>query len=145
SVMRIDLATGEIVAEIGVGRGPVGANVSPRGDRIYVGNRAEGTISVIGAADDREWARIPVGEAPAGCVVDPHTGYLLVSNAGSASVTVIEDRTSGPVQSAGADGANPLIGQRLPDFALPDLRTGRLRRSREWSERKYILNFFASW
>jgi hypothetical protein len=26
-----------------------------------------------------------------------------------------------------------------------DLRTGKLRRSREWSERKYILNFFASW
>jgi hypothetical protein len=37
------------------------------------------------------------------------------------------------------------VGTRLPEFSLPDLRTGQLRSSREWSERKYILNFFASW
>jgi thiol-disulfide isomerase/thioredoxin len=38
-----------------------------------------------------------------------------------------------------------LLGRRLPPFALPDLRTEMLRTSREWAERKYILNFFASW
>ena len=38
-----------------------------------------------------------------------------------------------------------LIGRELPAFALPDLRTGITRTSLEWAERKYILNFFASW
>jgi hypothetical protein len=32
----------------------------------------------------------------------------------------------------------------MPEFALPDL-DGGLRSSREWADRKYILNFFASW
>jgi YVTN family beta-propeller protein len=145
SVMRIDLDTDRVAAEIAVGRGPVGMNVSVLGDRMYVGNRAEGTVSVIGARDDREWARIPVGEAPAGCVVDPKTGHLLVSNAGSATVSVIEDRLSGPAPPNGLPDDQPLVGKTLPAFELIDLRTGRLRHSREWSERKYILNFFASW
>jgi len=38
-----------------------------------------------------------------------------------------------------------LLGRQLPPFALPDLRTEIVRMSREWAERKYILNFFASW
>jgi YVTN family beta-propeller protein len=145
SVMRLDLETRKIVAETPVGRGPVGINNSPSGDRIYVGNRGEGTVSVIGAADDLEWARIPVGEAPAGCVVDPRSGHLLVSNAGTATLTIIEDLLSGPVPGAAARPLHPLIGRRLPDFALWDLHERRMRHSREWSERKYILNFFASW
>jgi YVTN family beta-propeller protein len=145
NVMRIDLATGQVAAEIAIGRGPVGINASLSGDRIYTGNRAEGTASVIGASDDREWARFVVGEAPAGCVVDPKTGRLLVSNAGSASVTVIEDLLTGPAPASGTAHAHPLVGHPLPPFELLDLRTGKLRHSREWSERKYILNFFASW
>ncbi len=143
SVTRIDLASRRIVAEIPVGRGPVGVNLSSSGDRVYVGNRGEGTVSVIGAGDDQEWVRLPVGEAPAGLAADPRSGYLLVSNAGSASVSVLEDLVPGPIQTAAA--AHPLVGRSLPDFALPDAKTGKLRRSREWSERKYILNFFASW
>jgi hypothetical protein len=38
-----------------------------------------------------------------------------------------------------------LLGRQLPPFQLPDMRTGMTRTSREWAERKYILNFFASW
>ena len=89
--------------------------------------------------------RIPVGEAPAGIVVDPQTGWLLVSNAGSATLSVIENLITGPMPRSPAPTAHPLVGRRLPSFELPDLRTGRLRHSREWAERKYILNFFASW
>jgi YVTN family beta-propeller protein len=146
SVTRVNLATARVVAEIPVGRGPVGINASPSGDRIYVGNRAEGTVSVIGTADDREWDRIRVGEAPAGCTVDRQTGHLLVSNTGTGTLTVIEDKLDGPrgVQIH-REPALRLVGRRLPEFDLVDLRSGRLRSSREWSERKYILNFFASW
>jgi hypothetical protein len=40
---------------------------------------------------------------------------------------------------------HPLVGSVLPEFSLPDLHDDRLRHSREWAEKKYILNFFASW
>ena len=123
----------------------MGLNVSPGGEPVYVGNRAEGTVSVIGAIDDREWGRLPVGEAPAGLAVDPTTNRLLVSNAGSATVSVLEDLLDGSSPVGPRSDEHPLVGQALPDFALPELRSGNLRHSREWSERKYILNFFASW
>jgi YVTN family beta-propeller protein len=144
TVTRIDLECGCIAATIPVGRGPIGISLSRSGDRIYIGDRAEGVLSVIGADDDQEWARLPTSEAPAGCVVDPWTGYLLVSNAGSATVPVIEELLTGPVADQGV-AAHPLVGQPVPAFDLVDLKTGRMRRSREWSERKYVLNFFASW
>jgi YVTN family beta-propeller protein len=145
SVTRIDLEAQRVVEEIPVGRGPVGIANSPRGDRIYSGNRGEGTLSVIGIADNREWGRIPVGEAPAACVVDPESGHLLVSNTGSGTVMVLQDLITGPLAGSTNGSLHPLVGRRLPDFALMDLHSGRLRHSREWSERKYILNFFASW
>ena len=40
---------------------------------------------------------------------------------------------------------SPWIGRKLPDFALEDYWTGERRTGREWAEKKYILNFFASW
>jgi peroxiredoxin len=43
------------------------------------------------------------------------------------------------------DGRHPLIGAPLPDFQLPDMRTGRLRTKAEFIGKRYILNFFASW
>jgi YVTN family beta-propeller protein len=145
SISRIDLDDPHVVEEIAVGRGPVGVNVSADERRIYAGNRAEGTVSVVGASDHREWSRIPVGEAPAGFAVDAATGYLLVSNAGSNTVSVVEDLVSGPRAELAPAVPHPLVGQPLPPFALPDLRTESLRHSREWAERKYILHFFASW
>jgi hypothetical protein len=58
---------------------------------------------------------------------------------------VVEDLLAARPPALLQDEAHPLVGRSLPPFALPDLRTGTLRRSREWAERKYILNFFASW
>jgi hypothetical protein len=40
---------------------------------------------------------------------------------------------------------SPWIGGKLPAFALEDYWTGERRTNRDWAEKKYILNFFASW
>jgi hypothetical protein len=40
---------------------------------------------------------------------------------------------------------HPAVGKPVPEFALPDMRTGRLRQTREWAEKRYILCLFASW
>jgi hypothetical protein len=77
-------------------------------------------------------------------VVDPLTGRLVVSNAGSCSVTIIEDRLTGPFALSPV-AEHPLVGRRLPPFALPGLAPGVTFDSRQWAERLYILNFFASW
>jgi hypothetical protein len=102
-------------------------------------------VSVVGATDAAEWARIPVGEGPGGCTVDPLTGRLLVANAGGASLTVVEDLLPGRPSKPPEERQHALVGRPLPPFELPDMRTGLVRTSREWAERKYILNFFASW
>ena len=143
TISRIDLATREPTGVFAVDRTPVGLAAAARGDRLYVSCRGAGTVSVVGSEGGSEWARIPVGEGPGGCTIDPTTGWVLVANAGSCSLTVFEDLLSGP--AVAADSTEPLLGRQLPPFALRDLRTGEIRTSREWAERKYILNFFASW
>ena len=43
------------------------------------------------------------------------------------------------------DEPSPWIGKRLPEFSLEDYWTGERRTNADWAEKKYILNFFASW
>ncbi|MGH9074217.1 MAG: YncE family protein, partial [Acidimicrobiales bacterium] len=145
TVARIDALSGEVTGELIVPNAPVGLAAGPAGDRIYVGNRGDGTLSVLGV-DGTEWARIPVGRGPGGVAVHPtHPRRLLVANAGSGSLSVVDDLTTGPPDSRIGDAVHPIVGRRLPDFCLPELHSGKLRHSHEWAERKYIINFFASW
>src|SRR5207302_10421822 len=109
-----------------VDRTPVGLAVAPAGDRLYVSWRGGGTVSVLGAEDGSEWARIAVGEGPGGCTVDPATGRLLVANAGSCSLTVVEDLLDGP-SGVAEEEKQPLLGQQLPPFALRHAHTGAIR------------------
>lgn len=128
--------------EIPVERAPVGMCADPAGGRLYVCNRGAGTVSVLDTAAGRETHRITVGNAPGDCALDPVTDTLLVTNAGSGTLTFVHrPALPGPVRPL----VHPLVGRPLPGFALPDLRGGRLRTSREWAEKKYVINFFASW
>lgn len=145
TVARIDLSTRRVVAEHPVGRAPVGLALGAHGDRLYVCNRGAGSVSVLATGTGQEWGRMPVANGPGDVAVDPVTGRVLVSNAGSAALTVLEDRHSGAPSTAVSAPRHPLVGKKLPSFALPDVRTRQLRHSREWAEKKYILNFFASW
>jgi hypothetical protein len=107
------------------------------------GNRGAGTVSVLDARSGAESHRIVVGNGPGDCAVDPVTGRLLVTNAGSGTLTVVERPWLPPQQER--ERRHPAVGRPLPGFALPDLRAGRLRRSVEWAEKRYIICFFASW
>lgn len=145
TVARIDTTTGETIAELPASSAPVGMMASPLGDRIYVTNRGDGSVSVLGL-DGVEWSRIPVGAAPGGVSVHPHNPrLLLVANAGTGTLTVAEDLLDGPPAVRPAATVSPLVGQKIPAFSLPDLHTGKLRHSDEWTGKKYILNVFASW
>jgi DNA-binding beta-propeller fold protein YncE len=144
-IVRISAASGETLREISAPAAAVGLAVGPAGDRLYLGNRGDGSVSVLGL-DGLEWARIPVGAAPGGVTVHPgDPRLLLVANSGDSSVTVARDLLDGPPTAVARQASHPLVGQQLPGFSLPDLRSGVMRDSREWAEKKYILNFFASW
>jgi YVTN family beta-propeller protein len=145
SVSRIDLETARVLEELHVGRAPVGLTVAPGHDRIYVTNRGAGTVSVVGVVDGEEWAELPVGAGPGGVVVDPHDGRLLVANAGSQTLSVLEDLLAAKPFLRPPPARHPLVGQPLPAFSLLDFRTGERRTNLDWAEKKYVLNFFASW
>ncbi len=145
TIARFHTGTLEPLGELAVPNAPVGLAAGTAGDRLYTGNRGDGSMSIMGL-DGMAWARVPVGAAPGGVTVhpsDPRT--LLVANAGSGSITIVRDLFDGPPAARLAELTHPLVGRSIPDFSLPDLHTEQLRHSREWSEKKYILNFFASW
>jgi YVTN family beta-propeller protein len=143
TIARIDIATSAVTGTFTTGPAPVGLAGDAAGGRLYVANRGGGSVSVIDVHTD-ELFRIPVGTAPGGVCVHPdHDQRILVANAGSGTLTLAE---AGLAPVGGVTRAvHPLVGSALPEFTLPELRTGKLHSSREWSERKYILNFFASW
>ncbi|MGH9089501.1 MAG: YncE family protein [Acidimicrobiales bacterium] len=145
TVTRIDGATSTIAGEMPVPNAPVGLTVGSTGDRLYVANRGDGSVSVLGI-DGREWARIPVGAAPGGVTEDPRRrGRVLVANAGSSSISVVEDLLDGPPTTTLEELDHPLVGQQLPRIPLVDLWTEELRDLGEWAGRKYVVNVFASW
>ena len=131
--------------EIRTGQAPVGLTVAPAHDRVYVTNRGAGSVSVLGVADGVEWSQIPVGNGPGGVVVDRHDGRILVANAGSQTISIVEDLLAAKPPAPVVAEASPWLGNKLPTFALEDYRTGEQRTNRDWAEKKYILNFFASW
>jgi YVTN family beta-propeller protein len=144
-VSRIDTEHLSVAAELPVPNAPVGLTMGRRGDRIYVANRGDGSVSVLGL-DGKEWSRIPVGAAPGGVCEDPlHPGRLLVANAGSGTITVAEDLLDGPPTTPVAAERHPMVGKKMPSVSLPDLWTEQLRDLGEWAGRKYVVNVFASW
>lgn len=145
TVTRIDGHSVRKIAEMPVPNAPVGLAVASRGDRLYVGNRGDGSVSVLGL-DGAEWARIPVGAAPGGVAEDPtHPGRVLVANAGSGSLTLIDDLLEGPPATLVEERRHPMVGQPMPGLSLPDLWTEELVDLGQWAGRKYVINVFASW
>ena len=47
--------------------------------------------------------------------------------------------------AARADGYNPKVGQRHPDFTLPDIQTGKPVSLSDYRGKKVLLIQFASW
>lgn len=145
TVTRVDGSAVAKVADMAVPNAPVGLAMGLRDDRLYVGNRGDGTVSVLGL-DGIEWSRIPVGAAPGGVCEDPlHPGRVLVANAGSGTLTIAEDLLDGPPPSRVEPSVHPMVGETMPALSLPDLWTKELRDLGEWAGRKYVINVFASW
>jgi len=111
------------ITRIPVGSGPVGVDVNPITNRIYVGNFSwgSGSVSVIDGATNTEIdtdgnpangiTRIPVGDRPHEVAVNTVTNRIYVANWGSNNVSVIDGATDTEIDTDG----NPANGiTRIP-------------------------------
>ncbi len=90
SLIVVDTAQRQVVAEVAVGNLPHGVALSPDGTRVYVSNRGSDSISVIDAGSLEVVDTIEVGDEPHGLVVDAEGRRLYAANAGSHDISVVD-------------------------------------------------------
>jgi YVTN family beta-propeller protein len=110
---------GNGITRIPVGSGPVGVDVNPTTNRIYVANFSwgSGSVSVIDGATNTEidtdgnpengTTRIPVGDRPQYVAMNSTTNRIYVANWGSSDVSVIDGATNTVVATIPV-GSGPL-------------------------------------
>jgi YVTN family beta-propeller protein len=104
------------VTEITVGTDPRNVAVRPQGDRAYVTNSADGTVSVVDLFNLTVTKTIPVGVEPVGCCLTPNGTKLYVANEISNSVSVIDttsDTVTTTIDLSGTITKNGQVGTPL--------------------------------
>jgi len=69
---------------------PTDLAVSPDGQRIYVTNSDDDTLSVIRTSDLYQSALVPVGDSPVGVAVSPNSSRAYVVNMLSSTISVVD-------------------------------------------------------
>lgn len=98
--------TGEVVARVAVGQGPTHPVASPDGQRVYVTNTDEDSVSVIDTSSWQVTDTLTGLPEPHDGEVTPDSRYLYLATAGNNSLSVVDTRT---LELAGsfAVGAKP--------------------------------------
>lgn len=111
-VMVVDVASGQLSAEIVNTPGVHGVALVPDAGQGYASNGRESTVTVFDLKDLHEIARIKVGDTPDAIVYDPFSKRVFTFNAKSKDTTAI-DAATGKVA-----GTIPLGGK--PEFSVSD-------------------------
>ena len=90
TVIVVDTATMEKVAEIAAGGQPTDVTFHPEGKWAYVSNRLDDTVSVISVAARKVIHTMPVGDEPHGVLTDRAGKMLYVLNTSTDSISVID-------------------------------------------------------
>jgi len=90
-IARIDLSSYD-VDYIDAGMKPMGIDITPDGEWVYIVNNGSNTVSVIHTGEAKEIMEIPVGVAPIGIKIDHVGRYAYVTNS-----TNLPDITPGTV------------------------------------------------
>jgi YVTN family beta-propeller protein len=114
SVAVVDAKRGQMVAEIPVGRHPIGVTFHPSGQWLYVTNWLDDSVSVVRVADRQVVATIGVGDEPHGLHTDPTGQHLFVLNTSTDDISVIDTQTLSEVKRLEA-GRNPWALALSPD------------------------------
>jgi len=87
---KIDLGTGQVVAQTATGDGAEGVAVSPRGEEVWVTNRADDTVSILAAASASAIDSLAVPGFPIRVGFSPDRRYALVTAPRAGAVAVID-------------------------------------------------------
>ncbi len=96
------------VKSIGVGAVPRGFALSPNGDRLFVANSWDDTISVIDTKTLEVTATWPVGAEPSSVLEDREGKHLFVANRISNDVAVLDAQDRGGREAAGSGARGEL-------------------------------------
>jgi DNA-binding beta-propeller fold protein YncE len=113
-VMVVDVASGQLSAEIVNTPGVHGIALVPDAGQGFASNGRESTVTVFDLKDLHEIARIKVGDTPDAIVYDPFSKRVFTFNAKSKDTTAID------VASGKVAGTIPLGGK--PEFSVSDGR-----------------------
>ncbi len=103
--------------------GPQGVCVSPDGNKVYVANSSNATVSIINAQTRQIIATVSVGTTPSGLAITPDGSEVYVANFGSNNVSVIST-VSNTVTNTVAVGINPESVAILPDGSVAYVTNG---------------------
>ena len=107
-VVKIDMATGNVVTSISFPTQVVCLAVSPNETTAYVTDMDQATVHVVDLASDSDTGvNISVGSSPHGLDLTPDGSKLYVANTGAGTVSVIDTATN-TVTATVTVGANPL-------------------------------------
>ena len=121
SVTVIDLAAGERIANVPTGEGAEGVAVV--GDQIWVTNRGEDTVTVLGAGSHAIAAELPSSGFPIRATATP-TGQVLVTRARAGDMIVydagaLEEVLTVSFDLTSMDIEGRLFGDRFGDSSVP--------------------------
>jgi len=107
-VAQISVSQNVIVKEIVVGSNPVALAETPNGQKLYVVNQGDNTVTIIQTADGSVLnPALPVGTAPVWAVASTDGKFVFVANSGSNEVTVIDTTNDAAPLETIALGASP--------------------------------------
>jgi YVTN family beta-propeller protein len=107
-VAQISAAQNILTNEIVVGSNPVALAETPNGQKLYVVNQGDNTVTIIQTADGSVLnPALPVGTAPVWAVASTDGQFVFVANSGSNDVTVIGTTNDATPLETIALGASP--------------------------------------
>lgn len=110
SISLFDSTTAEFVSSLPVGEGPEGVAITPDGQRAFITNVDDDSISYVDLAHRVVDRVVPVGPggvaAPRGIAVSPDGKRLFVANSNQSTVAVV-DVASGAITKTLAVGGGP--------------------------------------
>jgi YVTN family beta-propeller protein len=131
SVVRINPATNEVVATIGVGRAPSG--LAAGAGAVWVSRRSDGAVVRIDSASNRVVATIPVGRAPGAMTVAGGVVWVALAGGGLGRIDPgSNEPTLVPVarccdgELAAGEGALWVANRRDGTLVRVDPATGRV-------------------
>ncbi len=102
SLMILNAASGEILADVQVENLPHGVCLSPDEKTVYVSNRGTDSVSAIDTAAYEVVKRFTVGDEPHQMAVSDTGDRLYVANAGSYDVSIVDTQTGKEIKRLSA-------------------------------------------